>query len=93
MARWRKGNPVPRAGAGRSSAMGAACGTASEAERRQGPIAIAIAGSNRWQHHCSVADAEARTAMRKMADLLCREWEVEVEDLGNVYGCEIIRSR
>ncbi|HSU17768.1 hypothetical protein [Longimicrobium sp.] len=47
---------------------------------------LLIAGSQRRQYNCPGVDSKARTLMLRMADRLPGEWEIDVEDLGNVYG-------
>jgi len=47
---------------------------------------LVLAGSNRRQYNCPGVDSKARTLMWRMADRLPPEWEIDVEDLGNVYG-------
>jgi hypothetical protein len=51
-----------------------------------------IAGSNRRQYDCPGIDSKARTLMFRMADRLPQEWEIDLEDLGNVWNREQIRS-
>jgi hypothetical protein len=51
-----------------------------------------IAGSNRRQYDCPSIDSKARTLMFRMSDRLPREWEIDLEDLGNVWNREQIRS-
>jgi hypothetical protein len=53
---------------------------------------LLIAGSNRRQYDCPGIDSKARTLMFRMADRLPQEWEIDVEDLGNVWNREQIRS-
>jgi len=53
---------------------------------------LIISGSNRRQYNCPGVDSKARTFMLRMADRLPAEWEIDYEDLGNVYGRSIIRS-
>ena len=53
---------------------------------------LIIAGSQRRQFDCPAADSKARTLMLRMADRLPGEWEVDYEDLGNVWNREGIRS-
>jgi len=47
---------------------------------------LIIAGSNRRQFNCPGVDSKARTLMLRMAERMPPEWEVDYEDLGNVYG-------
>jgi hypothetical protein len=51
-----------------------------------------IAGSNRRQYDCPGIDSKARTLMFRMADRLPQDWEIDVEDLGNVWNREQIRT-
>jgi hypothetical protein len=53
---------------------------------------ILFAGSNRRQYNCPGVDSKARMLMLRMADRLPREWEIDYEDLGNVYGRARIQS-
>jgi multimeric flavodoxin WrbA len=51
-----------------------------------------IAGSNRRQYNCPGVDSKARTLMLRMAERLPQSWEIDIEDLGNVYGRARIQS-
>lgn len=51
-----------------------------------------IAGSNRRQYNCPGVDSKARALMLRMAEGLPSEWEIDLEDLGNVYGRARIQS-
>ena len=51
-----------------------------------------IAGSDRRQYNCPGVDSKARTLMLRMADRLPQQWEIDYEDLGNVYGRAHIQS-
>lgn len=51
-----------------------------------------IAGSNRRQYNCPGVDSKARMLMLRMADQLPGDWEVDIEDIGNVYGRSRIQS-
>ncbi len=53
---------------------------------------LVIAGSNRRQYSCPAVDSKARTLMFRLADRLPQEWETDLEDLGNVWNREQIRS-
>ena len=53
---------------------------------------LLIAGSDRRQYDCPGIDSKARTLMFRMADRLPQEWEIDVEDLGNVWNREQIRT-
>jgi hypothetical protein len=47
---------------------------------------LLLAGSQRRQYNCPGVDSKARMLMLRMADRLPTEWEVDYEDLGNVYA-------
>lgn len=51
-----------------------------------------IAGSDRRQYNCPGDDSKARTFMLRMKELMPPEFEVDTEDLGNVYGRARIQS-
>ena len=53
---------------------------------------LIISGSNRRQYNCPGVDSKSRTLMLRMADLLPQDWEIDYEDLGNVYGRAHIQS-
>jgi len=53
---------------------------------------LVIAGSGRRQYNCPGVDSKARTLMYRMADKLPADWEIDKEDLGNVYGRARIQS-
>jgi multimeric flavodoxin WrbA len=53
---------------------------------------LLIAGSNRRQYDCPGVDSKARALMFRMADRLPQDWEIDLEDLGNVWNREQIRS-
>ncbi len=53
---------------------------------------LLIAGSNRRQYDCPGIDSKARTLMFRMSDRLPQDWEIDVEDLGNVWNREQIRT-
>jgi len=53
---------------------------------------LVIAGSDRRQYNCPGVDSKARALMMKVKDLLPAHWEVDLEDLGNVFGRAQIRS-
>lgn len=53
---------------------------------------LIIAGSQRRQYDCPGADSKARTLMLRMADRLPQDWEIDYEDLGNIWNREQIRS-
>src|SRR5215210_7633307 len=60
-------------------------------EKRPFRILI-ISGSDRRQYNCPGVDSKSRTLMLKMADMLPQDWEIDYEDLGNVYAREKIQS-
>lgn len=51
-----------------------------------------ISGSNRRQYNCPGVDSKSRAPMLRMAERLPREWEIDYEDFGNVYGTARIQS-
>jgi len=51
-----------------------------------------ISGSGRRQYNCPGVDSKSRTLMLRMKDQLPKHWEVDIEDLGNVYGRARIQS-
>ncbi|MBA3914416.1 MAG: flavodoxin family protein [Acidobacteriales bacterium] len=53
---------------------------------------LIIAGSDRRQYNCPGVDSKARALMFRMADHLPQTWEVDMEDLGNVFGRAKIQS-
>ena len=53
---------------------------------------LIIAGSNRRQYNCPGVDSKSRALMLRMAERLPGDWEIDYEDLGNVYGREHIQS-
>jgi hypothetical protein len=53
---------------------------------------LIIAGSDRRQYNCPGVDSKARMLMFRMADAMPAEWEVDLEDLGNVFGRARIQS-
>jgi hypothetical protein len=53
---------------------------------------LIISGSDRRQYNCPGVDSKSRTLMLKMAEALPEEWEIDYEDLGNVYAREKIQS-
>ena len=60
-------------------------------EKRPFRILI-ISGSDRRQYNCPGVDSKSRTLMLKMAEMLPQDWEIDYEDLGNVYAREKIQS-
>ena len=53
---------------------------------------LIISGSQRRQYNCPGIDSKSRMLMLKMAEMLPADWEIDYEDLGNVYGREKIQS-
>lgn len=53
---------------------------------------LIIAGSDRRQYNCPGVDSKARSLMLRMSERLPQEWEIDYEDLGNVYAREQILS-
>ncbi len=53
---------------------------------------LIIAGSDRRQYNCPGVDSKARTLMLRMAARLPAEWEIDYEDLGNVFARARIQS-
>ena len=53
---------------------------------------LIISGSDRRQYNCPGVDSKSRTLMLRMAEQLPAGWEIDYEDLGNVYGREKIQS-
>jgi NADPH-dependent FMN reductase len=53
---------------------------------------LIISGSNRRQYNCPGVDSKSRMLMLRMAASLPQDWEIDYEDLGNVYGRAHIQS-
>jgi hypothetical protein len=53
---------------------------------------LIISGSDRRQYNCPGVDSKSRTLMMRMAERLPQEWEIDYEDLGNVYARARIQS-
>lgn len=53
---------------------------------------LIISGSNRRQYNCPGVDSKSRTLMLRMAERLPQDWEIDYEDLGNVYARARIQS-
>lgn len=53
---------------------------------------LIISGSNRRQYNCPGVDSKSRTLMLHMARQLPQDWEIDYEDLGNVYRRAHIQS-
>src|SRR6185503_19267255 len=49
---------------------------------------LLIACSQRRQYDCPGIDSKARSLMFRLADRLPQDWEIDVEDLGNVWNRE-----
>ena len=59
----------------------------------QRPFRILIlSGSSRRQYNCPGIDSKSRALMLRMAQSLPQDWEIDYEDLGNVYGRARIQS-
>lgn len=52
---------------------------------------LIISGSQRRQYNCPGVDSKSRTLMLRMAENLPQHWEIDYEDLGNVFGREKIQ--
>lgn len=53
---------------------------------------LILSGSDRRQYNCPGVDSKSRALMLRMADRLPSEWEIDYEDLGNVFGRARIQS-
>jgi hypothetical protein len=53
---------------------------------------LVLAGSDRRQYNCPGVDSKSRALALRMAGRLPQEWEIDLEDLGNVYGRARIQS-
>jgi hypothetical protein len=53
---------------------------------------LILSGSDRRQYNCPGVDSKSRTLMLRMADRLPQAWEIDYEDLGNVFGRARIQS-
>lgn len=53
---------------------------------------LIVAGSGRRQYNCPGVDSKARALMLRMAENLPLEWEIDYEDLGNLYARARIQS-
>ena len=53
---------------------------------------LVIAGSDRRRFNCPGVDSKARALMLRMAERLPQDWEIDYEDLGNVYARARIQS-
>ncbi len=53
---------------------------------------LIISGSDRRQFNCPGVDSKSRALMLRMAAALPADWEIDYEDIGNVYSREKIQS-
>lgn len=53
---------------------------------------LIIAGSDRRQYNCPGVDSKSRALMLRIAENLPQEWEIDYEDLGNLYARARIQS-
>ncbi len=53
---------------------------------------LIISGSDSRQYNCPGVDIKSRTLILKMAEMLPQDWEINYENLGNVYSREKIQS-
>ena len=53
---------------------------------------LIISGSDRRQFNCPGVDSKSRALMLRMAERLPQDWEIDYEDLGNVFAREKIQS-
>lgn len=53
---------------------------------------LLISGSDRRQYNCPGVDSKSRALMLRMAGQLPEDWEIDMEDLGNVYARARIQS-
>ena len=53
---------------------------------------LILSGSTRRQYNCPGVDSKSRTLMLRMAERLPQDWEIDYEDLGNVYARARIQS-
>src|ERR687897_671130 len=53
---------------------------------------LIISGSDRRQYNCPGVDSKSRALMLRMAERLPQEWEIDYEDLANVYAREHIQG-
>jgi multimeric flavodoxin WrbA len=51
-----------------------------------------VSGSDRRQYNCPGVDSKSRALMLRMAERLPQDWEIDYEDLGNVYARARIQS-
>lgn len=53
---------------------------------------LILSGSNRRQYNCPGVDSKSRMLMLRAAERLPQAWEIDYEDLGNLYGKARIQS-
>ena len=53
---------------------------------------LIISGSGRRQYNCPGVDSKSRTLMLRMKEKLPAHWDIDIEDLGNVFGRARIQS-
>lgn len=53
---------------------------------------LIISGSGRRQYNCPGVDSKSRTLMLRMKEKLPADWDIDIEDLGNVFGRARIQS-
>jgi hypothetical protein len=53
---------------------------------------LILSGSSRRQYNCPGVDSKSRALMLHLASRLPQDWEIDLEDLGNVYGRAKIQS-
>ena len=53
---------------------------------------LLISGSGRRQYNCPGVDSKSRTLMLRMKEGFPDDWEVDIEDLGNVFARARIQS-
>lgn len=53
---------------------------------------LIVSGSNRREYNCPGVDSKSRMLMLRMAERLPSEWEIDYEDLGNVFARARIQS-
>ncbi len=53
---------------------------------------LILSGSDRRQYNCPGVDSKSRALMLRMAERLPQEWEIDYEDLGNVFARARIQS-
>ncbi|MDQ2969839.1 MAG: NAD(P)H-dependent oxidoreductase [Acidobacteriota bacterium] len=53
---------------------------------------LVLSGSGRREYNCPGVDSKSRALMLRMTDRLPQDWEIDYEDLANVYGRPRIQS-